>query len=460
MKTGKNIDSLFKKEKNTTETPLLGENELASILGGKSGIPFKNEKTKGSVMKISMIVASVVLAGVASGIILMNNSDNNFLKTKINNSQTTKTVPVKTQNGNVPYRTDVKGDLSAIKFVELTTDELQEFGIQLTEEGIVYNSIFKSQKDVNALLKKIGPDGIIETSKTGVFSTGMRFFPNEKAALKKVLFSPKMISDDLGMRRMTWYDDEDIAPDLSKKWEEEREKMKRGKPYSQKLIDKYINLISRMAEEKFSTTNNLIPILIRTGKPISDEDKKIGHWRPDCIFWYDATPEFIAALPERFKNQIAIEQKAVEVLALKNETTNDKTAQIPSPQQVLKEVQKELNVESQEVIIPEKEKRETGDSYFDVWRSTSGAIITSQLFPNPVRDQQATVKFVLKEDRNVVVTLHDIYGRRIAELTKGAAFKSGEHVQEILLKDVKPGIYLVAIQTDRGEQAVQRVIVE
>ncbi|MES2765631.1 MAG: T9SS type A sorting domain-containing protein [Bacteroidota bacterium] len=141
----------------------------------------------------------------------------------------------------------------------------------------------------------------------------------------------------------------------------------------------------------------------------------------DVVLWYEATPEFIALLPDRFKNDLL-----KEIALAENPDTN---------------------------II-------AGEKYFDTWRTQSGAILKTSVYPNPVRDQKAMLDFSLNEDRIVTIILHDIFGRKIAELRSAQMTAAGKYQWDIFLKDVAKGMYLISVQTERGEQAVQRVLVE
>ncbi|HYF03486.1 MAG TPA: T9SS type A sorting domain-containing protein [Patescibacteria group bacterium] len=465
MKKNKNsLDSLLQKEKNISETPLFNENELASILGEKQALPNKTSITS----KLKGVLAMFALTSVFSIIALVlqfNATSDGDAKNKSSarsHKSEKDTVIIqfmdKPETNGMLLKSE-NAEFKGISLMELSERELAEIGVFKDNRGITYYLQSKESMKISSI--GIGRSDSAVATKLTVSMNGLVLYPDHNVVKKAWLrFNPRMVTDDLGMKRLSRFDEEKIAPELAEKIKIERKKLESNDDYDETKLNEYEGEMEKLVEKEY-TTSNLIPVLVRTGKIYSDDDKKNQRWRPDCIFWYDATPEFIAALPDRFKNQIAFEQKAVEVLAEKTETAIKIVAPLPSPQQVLKELQRTENkVIPQEVLVPEKEKRETGNSYFDVWRSASGAIINTQIFPNPVRDQHPTVKFTLKETRNVIITLHDIYGRRITELSRSTPFKGGEHSQEILLKDVQPGIYLVAIQTDRGEQAVQRIIVE
>ncbi|MES2764227.1 MAG: hypothetical protein V4642_00010 [Bacteroidota bacterium] len=455
MNTKKKIDSLFEKEKNITETPIFSENEIRNILSGERAVPFKNPKQKVSIMKISLVACSILLFSISGYYFLKDSGLNNFSKRNAQQNSFKKgnEKPFKNELDDLYPNTQLQG----ISFLELTEDELAKMGITVTEQGIIYYDNMRAQTAFEKAPLKKWPEEIIASKH--IIRYEKEFFPpNETVPFQYIKFSPRIISDGVGKTRMWWFDEDVVAPELATN--ADLKKYKAGE-ISYDEFSKAMAKVEKLAAQKYSNPNILIPILIRTKEPYPVNPKFHFPWSRDFIFWYDATPEFIATLPERFKTTLALEGRAMKSLALQTETAIEELKQLPSPQQVLKELQqKENTVESQEILIPEREKRETGESYFDVWRGASGAILSSSVFPSPVTDKRAMLRFSLKEDRNVIITLHDIYGRKISELSSGMFFKAGDHSLEVLLKGTERGIYLIAIQTSRGEQAVQRILVE
>lgn len=96
----------------------------------------------------------------------------------------------------------------------------------------------------------------------------------------------------------------------------------------------------------------------------------------------------------------------------------------------------------------------------ETWRETSGAVETTGVFPNPTSDGGATMSFALAEDRNVSISLHDLTGAKVMDLVRNSPRKAGTGQLAFTLPGVTPGMYLVTLTTDRGERAVQRLIVQ
>ncbi|MFP4528854.1 MAG: T9SS type A sorting domain-containing protein [Candidatus Kapaibacterium sp.] len=100
-----------------------------------------------------------------------------------------------------------------------------------------------------------------------------------------------------------------------------------------------------------------------------------------------------------------------------------------------------------------------GEPFLDIWRGCSGDVRHLKVYPNPAASD-VSVEFSLAESRDVTVSLHDMFGRRIRELGKYPALGAGAHTMLYALGNPEPGMYLISIQTPNGEQAVQRVIIE
>ncbi len=145
--------------------------------------------------------------------------------------------------------------------------------------------------------------------------------------------------------------------------------------------------------------NELLPVLVRP-----DAAREL-------VLWYRATPEFLAMLPERYREEWQRHglQKSIIMNAPK-----------PARQDV-------LSVQS--------------------------------VAPNPVRDQ-ATLRFTLLESRNVTLSLHDIYGKRIATLAQSVSLANGEQELPFICSNNAAGVYVLVLTTDKGEQAVWRIIIE
>lgn len=159
--------------------------------------------------------------------------------------------------------------------------------------------------------------------------------------------------------------------------------------------------------------NRLVPIHFQ----LKDANNS---WFPqaDVVLWYSASAELAEALPE------------------------------PDRERLLAE------------LAPKKtEAASSGRQYFDSWRTTSGAITATAIYPNPVRGDKATLRYTLREQRTTTVALHDIFGRQIVAV-QSEEHPAGNYEVELPLRNLENGMYLVVLTTDNNEQAVQRLLLQ
>jgi hypothetical protein len=140
---------------------------------------------------------------------------------------------------------------------------------------------------------------------------------------------------------------------------------------------------------------------------------------------YEPTEEFLKALPAEYRQRIEPEVKALQA-------GNNICQSAPVA---------------------------ADEAYFDIWRSCSGAVENLAVFPNPASDF-INVKYNLSQARNIEISLHDLSGRKIRSLSSFDMCPAGPMDRKFQLNDLQPGMYLVSVQTDKNEQAVQRVVVE
>ena len=93
-------------------------------------------------------------------------------------------------------------------------------------------------------------------------------------------------------------------------------------------------------------------------------------------------------------------------------------------------------------------------------RIESGALRLENIYPNPTMDGGAAVSYSLSGDRNINIDLHDLSGNKVASLVSGMRKSAGAGHIAFTLDGITPGMYLVTMTTDRGERAVQRLIVQ
>ncbi|MBS1538548.1 MAG: T9SS type A sorting domain-containing protein [Bacteroidetes bacterium] len=182
--------------------------------------------------------------------------------------------------------------------------------------------------------------------------------------------------------------------------------------------------------QNFPLVGKLIPVRVSLGNEAKNSSSA------EIIYWFYPSPTFIDKLPERYKNQLQAEVRAITKTedSLKNKPT-----------------------------IPDKplSPNETGEyKYTDVARSQSGAIAISAIGPNPAHDR-TTIFYSLTAERTVSVALYDFSGRLVRTLATTDRVSAGEHHEiTVNVGQLPTGAYLVTLLTDRGEQAIQRLIIQ
>lgn len=99
-----------------------------------------------------------------------------------------------------------------------------------------------------------------------------------------------------------------------------------------------------------------------------------------------------------------------------------------------------------------------GEPVMEVWWQSAGAVMVLNITPNPARDA-TELTFMLDEARIVALDLYRYDGQRVKRLTEGVSLPAGQHQLRADLRGVQPGLYLLGVTTDRGEQALRRLYV-
>ena len=201
----------------------------------------------------------------------------------------------------------------------------------------------------------------------------------------------------------------------------------------------------------------LIPILVRTGREYTAADKGAHHWRPDCIFWYRVTPEFLAALPEEIGGEISKDLDYLRRLERKPKEESIETY----VEREMPEFRERLEVSGEYTEDPSQTTAVAGELLSDFWRSASGAVTSSMLLPNPVRQSgECFVRYHLSASRSVSLDLYDVNGKHVRTFARPRERAAGEYLEALDVKDMSAGVYLLVISTERNERGVQRMIVE
>lgn len=93
---------------------------------------------------------------------------------------------------------------------------------------------------------------------------------------------------------------------------------------------------------------------------------------------------------------------------------------------------------------------------------TSSVVSDISVYPNPVRSMvgKTNVHYTLSEPRTVAFSIHDILGKKVVDCGSLAERPAGTYNFELNVASVPAGIYLVVITTDKGEQSIQRIVIE
>lgn len=166
--------------------------------------------------------------------------------------------------------------------------------------------------------------------------------------------------------------------------------------------------------------NYLIPVLVKLNQN-QPADK-------DLYFWFTPTDEFFAALPERYAKEIRNDYNIIKIKQDPN-VTKEQKAQLTSSCKYFEECKTTLF-----------------DVNFSVW-------------PNPTNDA-INFELKLKAPEQLSITVQSITGSRLLSLQPLMRFEAGNHTLNFSLASLKPGIYLVTVQNEKGELSTQRIIKE
>lgn len=159
----------------------------------------------------------------------------------------------------------------------------------------------------------------------------------------------------------------------------------------------------------------IIPVLIDFHELINRQGPS-EYWIKK-IFWYYPTDNFIAALPEEFREELKLERD--------NILSDDKN--------VFKSC-----------------------TYFEVCKSTL-QFQSFKLYPNPVK-YSVTLEFDISDEIKGSISIVNIAGIRLKTLIPNSTFLSGHNTYQMDLSGITPGIYFISINTDKGFKT-QRLII-
>ena len=170
--------------------------------------------------------------------------------------------------------------------------------------------------------------------------------------------------------------------------------------------------------------NKLLSVEVPIPNAVDKNGKKLENF--SFILWLNLDEETYKNLPERIRNQVKPEYDAL--------TKTEGAVCGYSP-------------------------NENGENYLDIWRTCDGAIENVTASPNPTTGN-VNLSFILKENRNITITINDVFGKKVQDVVVNQRMPKGENFHGFNISGVEAGMYLIVVQTNAGEQAVHRVIVK
>jgi hypothetical protein len=168
--------------------------------------------------------------------------------------------------------------------------------------------------------------------------------------------------------------------------------------------------------------NTLIPILVRTGQDYTEEDERMHHWRPDVIFWFAPTQQFLNVLPDSIRNTLAAEYKYITA----------------TPEQ--------------------KEKLSAGNcEYFEQCRATLNNISALNVYPNPT-ERELHVDFFSDKEQSIAIEITNLAGQHVAQLMPMKMISKGMNDLKFDLPHMPGGMYLLVITSADGKVATERLV--
>jgi hypothetical protein len=167
-----------------------------------------------------------------------------------------------------------------------------------------------------------------------------------------------------------------------------------------------------------STIRKLVPVLVKNNYASSKNPEK------DFIFWFNVTPSFLAALPDT----------------------------------VSKEMSKEYNV-----LVGNKDESEQAKNdppsckYFDVCQLPLERQLKVNIYPNPAQTK-LNVDFELGTNTSATISMTDLGGKVVRNIDQTYSGTGSQH-SEIMVGDLKPGIYLVLLKLSNGVVLTNKVMI-
>ncbi|RNI23599.1 T9SS type A sorting domain-containing protein [Rufibacter latericius] len=277
-----------------------------------------------------------------------------------------------------------------IALLELPRNVERKLGIEVNDRGIMYLRIFQDKDDSNVRLEFTIYGG---GHSVNVYKGWKPGADSGKVAVIAPNLHPLYVSNRAGEQRVKYM------------MEGENER---------KLEPAYFTEI----------VNTLIPVLVRANNQAKDE----------AIFWYAATPDFLAQLPQPLRQDIMREYRQ---LAQQKNLSGDSSSLLTAP----------LNGVSTQL------------KYFESNPGSLSSIQYAVVFPNPTAEW-LNLSMSLKREEEMRVSLVDINGKLVKTLSPYKRYAAGAVTEKFSIKGEARGLYLLLAETKSGHQHTQRIIIE
>jgi hypothetical protein len=162
--------------------------------------------------------------------------------------------------------------------------------------------------------------------------------------------------------------------------------------------------------------NTMIAIRVKSDEAYDEKEDAQKALHPDLIIWYNPDSLFLSRLPQALALQIKDELNHVQ----SNNTLSACT-------------------------------------YFESCANVRGALTAHLLYPNPT-DDKTDLSITLSDARKVRVVITDISGKTVKIVAAGEAYTLGSHTIGFSVGNLSEGMYLLLIESDKGERIVQRMV--
>lgn len=181
-------------------------------------------------------------------------------------------------------------------------------------------------------------------------------------------------------------------------------------------------IVDKTTYKETSLVNKLLPIKIIIG----DSTKKVeGNKYSEVIVWFVPTPEFVGALPDRYRSEIEAELNII--------------AKVESGLTNQDELCKEAKV-----------------GFFNICNNDNN-IKSVNAYPNPVQNE-INLEFKLDKKAKVSINLKDISGKMIKNFITDLYLDNKSFSQKLSLEGITQGMYLLEIKSSDGSIVIQKIL--